>query len=292
MSNKEHIGLDGAVSQGTSRGVQLADSARNGPAVKSGMMRGCFLRPLLQPACGLIATTMSADSSSPSPAPASVDAAATGAGRARRGGKRQRPRNPAPAATTPDAAPGVAKAPRTPHPVLEQLADLYPHLFGAVFRPLKRGIFQDLLAAHPDAFEREALKVALGIHTRSTRYLHNRRSFSDFWEKQAARSASLGWTAVSQSSVDSKQMDQCYRACSRRARRELLSRYSLPTSCVPGFMKNLYLLICTVPSFASQQACGLRDFFSKDVSSRPGCINRVLPSTLSWASREERNGSS
>ena len=171
MSNKEHIGLDGAVSQGTSRGVQLADSARNGPAVKSGMMRGCFLRPLLQPACGLIATTMSADSSSPSPAPASVDAAATGAGRARRGGKRQRPRNPAPAATTPDAAPGVAKAPRTPHPVLEQLAGLYPHLFGAVFRPLKRGIFQDLLAAHPDAFEREALKVALGIHTRSTRYL-------------------------------------------------------------------------------------------------------------------------
>ena len=134
-------------------------------------MRGCFLRPLLQPACGLIATTMSADSSSPSPAPASADAAATGAGRARRGGKRQRPRNPAPVATTPDAAPGVAKAPRTPHPVLEQLAGLYPHLFGAVFRPLQRGIFQDLLAAHPDAFEREALKVALGIHTRSTRYL-------------------------------------------------------------------------------------------------------------------------
>ena len=134
-------------------------------------MRGCFLRPLLQPACGLIATTMSADSSSPSPAPASVDAAASGAGRARRGGKRQRPRSPAPVATTRDAAPGVAKAPRTPHPVLEQLAGLYPHLFGAVFRPLKRGIFQDLLAAHPDAFEREALKVALGIHTRSTRYL-------------------------------------------------------------------------------------------------------------------------
>lgn len=137
------------------------------------MMRGCFLRPLLQPACGLIATTMSADSSSPSPAPASADAAATGAGRARRGGKRQRPRNPAPAATTPDAAPGVAKAPRTPHPVLEQLAGLYPHLFGAVFRPLKRGIFQDLLAAHPEMFERDALKVALGIHTRSTRYLQS-----------------------------------------------------------------------------------------------------------------------
>ena len=59
------------------------------------------------------------------------------------------------------------------HPALEQLAALYPHLFGAVFRPLKRGIFQDLLAAHPGMFERDALKVALGIHTRSTRYLQS-----------------------------------------------------------------------------------------------------------------------
>jgi sRNA-binding protein len=59
------------------------------------------------------------------------------------------------------------------HPALEQLAALYPHLFGAVFRPLKRGIFQDILAAHPDLFEREALKVALGLHTRSTRYLQS-----------------------------------------------------------------------------------------------------------------------
>jgi len=57
------------------------------------------------------------------------------------------------------------------HPTLEKLAALYPQLFGAVFRPLKRGIFQDLLAAHPDAFEKEALKEALAFHTRSTRYL-------------------------------------------------------------------------------------------------------------------------
>ena len=67
-----------------------------------------------------------------------------------------------------------AAAPRGPqrtHPLLEELAALYPHLFGAVFRPLKRGVFQDLLAAHPEKFEREALKAALGIHTRSTRYL-------------------------------------------------------------------------------------------------------------------------
>ncbi|EER57571.1 ProQ activator of osmoprotectant transporter ProP, partial [Acidovorax delafieldii 2AN] len=66
-----------------------------------------------------------------------------------------------------------ARAPLRTHPVLEQLAGLYPQLFGAVFRPLKRGIFQDLLAAHPEVFERDALKVALGIHTRSTRYLQS-----------------------------------------------------------------------------------------------------------------------
>ena len=46
-------------------------------------------------------------------------------------------------------------------PVLEKLAELYPHLFGAVFLPLKRGIFQDLLAAHPEVFETESLKAAL-----------------------------------------------------------------------------------------------------------------------------------
>lgn len=56
-------------------------------------------------------------------------------------------------------------------PVLEKMAALYPSLFGEVFLPLKRGIFQDLLDAHPDAFEREGLKAALAFHTRSTRYL-------------------------------------------------------------------------------------------------------------------------
>ena len=63
--------------------------------------------------------------------------------------------------------------PRPIPPALDKLAALYPQLFGAVFRPLKRGVFQDLMAAHPEDFEREALKVALGIHTRSTRYLQS-----------------------------------------------------------------------------------------------------------------------
>ncbi len=60
---------------------------------------------------------------------------------------------------------------RAPHPMLEQLAALYPDLFGAHFKPLKRGIFQDLLAAHPESLAKDGLKTALALHTRSTRYL-------------------------------------------------------------------------------------------------------------------------
>jgi hypothetical protein len=55
--------------------------------------------------------------------------------------------------------------------VLNRLASLYPALFGAEFLPMKRGIYQDLLAAHPDEFEADALKQALAFHARSTRYL-------------------------------------------------------------------------------------------------------------------------
>lgn len=56
-------------------------------------------------------------------------------------------------------------------PVLEQLFALYPHLFGAEFLPLKRGIFQELLDRHPEQFKRDELKAALALHTRSTPYL-------------------------------------------------------------------------------------------------------------------------
>ena len=57
-------------------------------------------------------------------------------------------------------------------PTLEKLALLYPPLFGEVFLPMKRGIYQDLLAAHPTEFEKEHLKEALAFHSRSTRYLN------------------------------------------------------------------------------------------------------------------------
>ncbi len=56
-------------------------------------------------------------------------------------------------------------------PVLEKLFELYPHLFGSEFLPLKLGVFQELMARHPGDFQKEDLKLALGVHTRSTRYL-------------------------------------------------------------------------------------------------------------------------
>ncbi|MBK5207478.1 MAG: prop effector [Polaromonas sp.] len=62
---------------------------------------------------------------------------------------------------------------RQVNPVLEQLFELYPKMFGAHFLPLKLGVFQDLLALHPDLFKRDELKVALGLHARSTRYLES-----------------------------------------------------------------------------------------------------------------------
>ncbi len=52
--------------------------------------------------------------------------------------------------------------------MLEKLFELYPHLFGARFLLLKLGVFQELLALHPDQFERDSLKLALGVHTRSS----------------------------------------------------------------------------------------------------------------------------
>ena len=88
------------------------------------------------------------------------------------------PAQAAPAAepiSDPAAAPTNDKAKRAERPdvqpVLEKLFELYPQLFGANFLPLKLGIFQELVAAHPEELPKEALKAALGVHTRSARYL-------------------------------------------------------------------------------------------------------------------------
>jgi ProP effector len=74
------------------------------------------------------------------------------------------------------AAKSEKKAPRPVKPafqVLERLFQLYPKMFGARFLPLKLGVFQDILALHPDEFKKEDLKLALGLHARSTRYLES-----------------------------------------------------------------------------------------------------------------------
>jgi ProP effector len=82
-----------------------------------------------------------------------------------------------PTVTSPPARPparpqaAARKAPRPVHPLLHKLFELYPQLFGARFLPLKVGIFEDLLAAQPAALPAAELKVALGLHTRSTRYI-------------------------------------------------------------------------------------------------------------------------
>jgi len=87
------------------------------------------------------------------------------------------PAAPAPEVATTPAAPAAAgqkrkkTAPRQTHPLLQTLWELYPGLFGARFLPLKLGIFEEMRAAHPDRLPAEELKVALGLHTRSNRYL-------------------------------------------------------------------------------------------------------------------------
>lgn len=74
-------------------------------------------------------------------------------------------------ARAPRGQAGARKAPRPVHPLLEKLFELYPRLFGARFLPLKIGVFEELVAAHPEALPAAELKVAIGLHTRSTRYI-------------------------------------------------------------------------------------------------------------------------
>jgi len=59
---------------------------------------------------------------------------------------------------------------REPHPLLHQLAEWHPQLFGARFAPLKLGIFEDLQQRHPEV-DKAQLKAALAWHARSTPYL-------------------------------------------------------------------------------------------------------------------------
>ena len=92
---------------------------------------------------------------------------------------------PAPAAavaprSSADAAPAVAGAPlrrshpRSVPPVLEQLAELYPGLFGVVFPPPAVASSRTPMQGHPGVLDREARLKAGWRSTRSTRYLQKR----------------------------------------------------------------------------------------------------------------------
>jgi sRNA-binding protein len=106
-------------------------------------------------------------SSAPSDVTSATDTPATPPAAPRSRGER---RGAGPAGKT-GGKPGGKAAARPIHPLLHTLFELYPALFGARFLPLKLGVFQDLVAAHPDRLPAAELKVALGLHTRSTRYI-------------------------------------------------------------------------------------------------------------------------
>ncbi|MET3495650.1 ProQ/FinO family protein [Variovorax boronicumulans] len=94
------------------------------------------------------------------------------------GGNQRPPRQPQQARNQGAQGEGQAqaqpqRAPRKVSPVLERLFELYPQLFGARFVPLKLGVYEDLLARHPEDFKAEDLKIAMGQHARSTRYLES-----------------------------------------------------------------------------------------------------------------------
>ncbi|MEG2045861.1 MAG: ProQ/FINO family protein [Comamonas sp.] len=105
-------------------------------------------------------------------AAAAQPAQADGARRRNRRGGRGRGAAAAPGAGAAPQSAATARPAREIHPVLLQLAQLYPALFGDSPKPLKRGIFQDLQAAQGEALDKDGLKQALALHTRSTRYLN------------------------------------------------------------------------------------------------------------------------
>ena len=112
--------------------------------------------------------------------PATPTTAARRNRRGGRGGRRNDAKTPATATDTPAGPPAAqeraARAPqsaRKTSPLLERLFELYPKLFGARFLPLKLGVFEELVERHPEVLPREELKLAMGQHARSTRYLES-----------------------------------------------------------------------------------------------------------------------
>lgn len=221
-----------------------------------------------------------ADSAAVTSTDASVDAGAPATqGKSRRGGRGRRasggategaavPQSGASAASG-SAAPAAPKGPRGQRPIpptLEKLAELYPQHFGAVFLPLKRGIFQDLLAAHPEVFEREALKVALGIHTRSTRYLQSVAAGQPRHDLQGQRVEDMAPEHVHQALLE------VYRRRQGRASDDLLPK-----------LRNRMM--------AAFEASGLtREAYTELVQGRDEAANAILQEAFAeWSARNARD---
>lgn len=136
---------------------------------------------LSEPVSSPVSSTIDAPvqvAAAPEGAAASEDAAAQAGVASDRPARANSGRRPGGRGSSPargaQAAQGARGAPRPAaptHPVLVQLAALYPAVFGAEAVPLKRGIFHDLMAAHPEVLDKDGLKQALSLYTRSTRYL-------------------------------------------------------------------------------------------------------------------------
>lgn len=110
----------------------------------------------------------SADTASPP-----VSEAAGQPGAPARGRNRRPPRGQSPGQGQQPRPARESKPARPASPVLERLFALYPKMFGARFLPLKLGVYQELLALHGEEFKKEDLKLAMGQHARSTRYLES-----------------------------------------------------------------------------------------------------------------------
>ena len=204
---------------------------------------------------------------------AGVDAGAPATqGKSRRGGRGRRASGgategaAAPAGSTAPAAPKGPRGQRPIPPTLEKLAELYPQHFGAVFLPLKRGIFQDLLAAHPEVFEREALKVALGIHTRSTRYLQSVAAGQPRHDLQGQRVEDMAPEHVHQALLE------VYRRRQGRASDDLLPK-----------LRNRMM--------AAFEASGLtREAYTELVQGRDEAANAILQEAFAeWSARNARD---
>ncbi|MET3374803.1 sRNA-binding protein [Variovorax boronicumulans] len=121
-------------------------------------------------------TDAGADASAAQPAPAQQQQQRPPRAKQQRAHGQQQPqqgRKPRGQQPQQQQQPEAQRAPRKVNPVLERLFALYPQLFGARFVPLKLGVYEELIARHPEDFKAEDLKIAMGQHARSTRYLES-----------------------------------------------------------------------------------------------------------------------